>query len=202
LDEEARRRLIDTHRASLARHGYASKALFWESRGVQKIRFKALAGIGIQAGDSVLDVGCGFGDLKGFLQGQGSAVDYTGIDLSPEIVAKAAELFPDATILAGELFDFDWPAQAYDWVLLSGTLNWQLDDGGDYARRVIRRMFELCRKGVAFNMLNSRHPDMQAMAEFVAFDPDATLAYCRQITPECRCRTDYLANDFTIYLCR
>jgi len=202
MDKEQRQQLVDRHRASLARHGYSSKALFWESRGVQKTRFRVLTEIGIRSGDSVLDIGCGFGDLEGFLQGQGLTVGYTGIDLSPEIVDRAVELHPDATILAGELFDFDWPPHAFDWVLLSGTLNWQLHDDGAYARRLIARMFELCRKGVAFNMLDARHPDMKAQAEFVAFDPDAMLAFCRNITAECRCRTDYLDHDFTIYMCR
>jgi len=202
LDEEARRRLIDWHRQSLSKHGYSPHTLYWESRGVQKIRFKALAEIGIESGDSVLDVGCGFGDLKGFLRGQGMTVEYTGIDLSPEITSRAAELHPDASIHAGDLFDFDWPSQSFDWLLLSGTLNWQLHDDGDYARQVIARMFELCRKGVAFNMLNVRHPEMKSLTDLVAFDPDMMLAYCHRITPDCRCRTDYLASDFTIYLYR
>ena len=76
------------------------------------------------------------------------------------------------------------------------------DDGGDYARQTIRRMFELCRKGVAFNMLNARHPEMKSLTDLVAFDPDAMLAFCSQITPDSRYRTDYLDNDFTIYMRR
>lgn len=47
----------------------------------QKIRFKTLCEIGIQSTDSVLDVGCGNGDLLPFLESSiGKDVRYTGID--------------------------------------------------------------------------------------------------------------------------
>jgi len=34
----------------------------------------------------MLDVGCGFGDLHGFMQRQRIATDYTGIGLSAELL--------------------------------------------------------------------------------------------------------------------
>lgn len=202
MDVEQRKELIERHRASLAMFGYSPKALYWTSRGLQKVRFRVIAGIGIAAGDSLLDVGCGFADLQSWLLGHGLQVDYTGIDLSPEIMQGACERHPDAKLLCGELFDFDFAIRSFDWVVLSGTLNWQLNDAGDYARRVIERMFALCRYGVAFNMLNARHREMQALHELVAFEPDEVMAWCRAIAPDCRVRTDYLDNDFTIYMHR
>jgi SAM-dependent methyltransferase len=197
-----RQRMIDRHRDSLARHGYSPRTLFWDSRGIQKIRFRVLAEIGVVSGDSLLDVGCGFADLHSWLAANDMAVDYTGLDLSPELIGEAERLHPDATLHCGELFDFDWPECSFDWVLLSGTLNWQLDDDGAYARRVIARMFALCRKGVAFNMLNNRHPEIKARKEFAAFDAEEMLAFCQSIAPASRCRTDYLDHDFTIYMPR
>ena len=64
MDEKQRQRLIATHRDSFSKHGHSPRALFWESRGIQWARFKALVEIGVEPGDSVLDVGCGFGDLR------------------------------------------------------------------------------------------------------------------------------------------
>jgi len=202
LDETQRQQLIDKHRDSLNRHGYSPRSLFWESRAIQHARFKALVETGIRSGDSVLDVGCGFGDLRSWLMGQEIEVDYTGLDLSPELIEKARMLHARARFVDGDIFDLESGPQAFDWVVLSGTLNWQLDDGGDYARRVLARMYELCRKGVAFNMLNAHYWKKRPLLGLVAFDPDEMLAYCRQIAPECSLRTDYLDNDFTIYMQR
>jgi len=202
MDAAQRQDLIDRHRDSLALHGCSPQALYWGSRGHQKVRFRVLAEIGIAAGDSLLDVGCGFADLQSWLIGHGLQVDYTGVDLSPDIIALATELHPGERLLCGELFDFDFAPQSFDWVVLSGTLNWQLHDDGAYARQVIARMFELCRHGVAFNMLNARSRDMKELQELVAFDPGEVLTWCSGITEDSRCRSDYLDNDFTIYMRR
>ncbi|KON46812.1 SAM-dependent methyltransferase [Mariprofundus ferrooxydans] len=197
-----RRRLIERHRDSLNLHGYAPDALFWQSRGLQKVLFRVLADIGVSAGDSLLDVGCGFADLHSWLRGHDLSVDYTGIDLSPEILATGARMNPGLNLLCGELFDFAWPPRSFDWVVLSGTLNWNLHDDGGYARRVITRMFELCRQGVAFNMLDARKFSVTQLGDMQAYDPGSILEFCATLTPDCRCRSDYLPDDFTIYMRR
>jgi hypothetical protein len=118
------------------------------------------------------------------------------------MINAAEKMHPKATLLCGELFDFEFIPESFDWVVLSGTLNWQLDDGGTYARQTIERMFELCRHGLAFNMLNASCREMPELHDLVAFNPEEMLAFCKAISPECSCRTDYLENDFTIYMRR
>ncbi|GAV21222.1 methyltransferase domain protein [Mariprofundus micogutta] len=202
MDAGQRKEMIERHRDSVSYFGYSSEALYWESRGGQKIRFEALAEIGIRPWDSLLDVGCGFGDLYSWLNGKGLPVDYTGIDLSPDILAKGLEMNPGLKLLQGEVFDFDWAPESFDWIVLSGTLNWDLHDDGEYAMRVIDRMFKLCRNGVAFNMLDHRNIDAASLLELIAYDVDAVFSFCKKITPACQLRTDYLADDFTIYMRR
>jgi len=194
-----RKRIVDRHRDSLTRFGRSPAALYWSSREIQEIRFRILCEIGIAAGDSLLDVGCGFADLKPWIGRWRCPVDYTGIDLSPEILAAAADMQPDAHLVCGDVFDLAAGPEAYDWVLLSGSLNEVLDDDGRYARAVIARMFSLARRGVAFNLLNARH---RAMFSFglQRFDPDEMLAYCRTLSPHCQLHDDYLDNDFTIWM--
>ena len=48
--------------------GYSVKSLGWGSTESQEKRFKALSEVGIDNGDRVLDVGCGFGDLYFYLK--------------------------------------------------------------------------------------------------------------------------------------
>ena len=197
MKKEQRKRIVDRHRDSLKRHGYHPNALYWSGQDIQEIRFKVLADIGIQAGDAVLDVGCGFGDFKRWSEAQACPLHYTGIDLSPDLLQEARQLHPDAAFLAGDLFDMDFSEASFDWVILSGALNEQLHDDSAYAFRVIERMYELCRKGVAFNMLDARH--------LVAHDlhsqmPDHVLEHCRQLCPKCSLHESYLKNDFSVYM--
>jgi len=197
MDDRQRKRIIDKHRDSLTRFGYHPNALYWSGRGIQELRFRVLADVGIQAGDSVLDVGCGFGDFKGWSDSSACPVDYTGIDLSPDLLMQAEQRHPDAAFYAGDLFDMDFADDSFDWVILSGALNEQLHDDSAYAFRVITRMYKLCRKGVAFNMLDARH--------LVAHDlhsqmPEVVLTFCRGICPDCTLLDDYLKNDFSIHM--
>jgi len=199
MKKEQRKRIVDRHRDSLKRHGYHPNALYWSSREIQEIRFRVLADIGIAAEDSVLDVGCGFGDFKGWFESQGGKLDYTGIDLSPDLLGEGEKRHPGGLFIEGDLFDMEFAQKSFDWVILSGALNEQLHDDAAYARRVIERMYALCRKGVAFNLLDARHlraHDLQS------HQPEEMLNWCRTICPDCTLRDEYLQNDFTIWMRR
>jgi len=197
LSMAQRKRIVDRHRDSLKRHGHHPNALYWSSREIQEIRFSVLADIGIQSGDSVLDVGCGFADFNSWLEQQGTPVQYTGVDLSPELISVAQAKHPAARFYCGELFDVHFEPGAFDWVILSGALNEQLHDESAYAFGVIARMYSLCRKGVAFNMLDARY--------LVAHDlhsqtPATVLSYCQNLCPDCMLQDEYLQNDFSVYM--
>jgi SAM-dependent methyltransferase len=200
VDAKQRKRIVDRHRDSLLRYGVGPAALYWSSREIQELRFSVLADIGLQSGDSVLDVGCGFGDLWAYLQGQGIEVDYTGIDLSPELVAAGREQYPDLKLMEGDIFDLNPAPASYDFVLLSGALNENLNDDGAYARRVIARMVEASRRGVALNLLNANHQWTAGRWNLQSFDPAEMLAYCQDLSSHCEYRDDYLDNDFSVFL--
>jgi len=197
-----RARIEARHRDSLTRHGHHPHALYWSSREVQELRFAKLAEIGIQSGDCLLDVGCGFGDLRSWLLAQGIEVGYSGLDLSPDLLAEAGRLHPDVIFHHGDLFDLAVPEHSFDWIFLSGALNEQLHDGGDYARATLARMFALCRKGVALNLLDARHGPTAAAHDLQSFLPQEMVAFCQRLGAQVDLIEGYLPNDFTLHLRR
>jgi len=58
-------------------------------------------------------------------------------------------------------------------------------------------MYRLCRKGVAFNLLNAAVVQAHDLQSFM---PQDMLKYCQTMAPKSRLREDYLDNDFTIYM--
>jgi len=194
---EQRKRIVDKHRDSLTRHGYHPNALYWSGRDIQETRFKILAEIGIQNEDSVLDVGCGFGDFKSWSEANGCRLNYTGIDLSPDLLQQARKMHSDGRFFVGDLFDMDFSGKSFDWVVLSGALNEQLHDESKYAKLVVKHMYELCRKGVAFNMLDARFLHAH---DLHTQTPRDILAYCEQLCSSCELHDEYLKNDFSIYM--
>jgi SAM-dependent methyltransferase len=83
---------IARYQARYAEFGYDPRTLGW-TKGRQNVRFAAaLDRIGSSFG-SILDVGCGFGDLFSFLRDRGWTGDYLGIDIVPELIAEGRARF-------------------------------------------------------------------------------------------------------------
>ena len=66
MNEKDKHAIIQRYSENLQKYGYSPKTLEW-FKNRQDIRFKALSEMGDLNNCSILDVGCGFGDLYGFL---------------------------------------------------------------------------------------------------------------------------------------
>jgi SAM-dependent methyltransferase len=160
----------------------------WESH---ENRLMALSFVSLGRGPgTVLDVGCGVGDLLG-RQMPGR---YTGWDISGALIGAARGNWPGADFHVRDLYA-STEERAFDYVVASGLFQF-----ADPLRlRVgVERMWALCRKAVAFNFL-TRADDTPGEHWH---DPLAVLAFCRTLTPRVVLRMDYLPNDATVYLYR
>jgi ubiquinone/menaquinone biosynthesis C-methylase UbiE len=198
LNKTHRERIISSYNDAFMRNGYHTNALLWSSKEVQELRFEKLANIGIKTGDSILDIGCGFGDFYAYLQKQGVETNFTGIDLSENLLLEGRKQYPDVDLQQGDLFDLNPDKKSFDYVTLSGTLNNKLDDEGEYAYQVIERMWKICRKGIAFNLLDARHEWTGGRWDLQSFYPEEIAKFMRQFSDNIEIVDDYLENDFTV----
>jgi SAM-dependent methyltransferase len=72
----------------------------------------------IPPGKTVLELGCGFGDLLAALQPRKGV----GIDISPGMIAHARQRHPDLTFLEGDAHSFDLQ-EKFDYVICSDLVN-------------------------------------------------------------------------------
>lgn len=173
------------------------RTLGWKNREEQALRFKMLCEVGDLRGTSVCDVGCGFGDLRDYLQRTVGEVRYTGIDIAPSLLERAREKHPGVPFhclnLAEEPFE-----EVHDYFLLSGALSYKVDDNMALAERMITRMFSLATKGIAVNFL-SRYVNYQHERNF-HYAPEEMFRMARRLTRWVRLRHDYPLWEFTLYL--
>ncbi|MDE0328857.1 MAG: class I SAM-dependent methyltransferase [Anaerolineaceae bacterium] len=71
----------------------------------------------------VLDVGCGNGRFARYLMDHIGAIQYTGVDYSPEMLHMARERLPDAQLIARDLVSEAPPAGPFDLVVCFGFLH-------------------------------------------------------------------------------
>jgi len=155
---------------------------------------------------SLLDAGCGFGGLLAFARARGIDLDYVGVDMAPSMIDWARGRFPDARFLAGDVFDDALVAPGgVDYVVCNGILTQKLDvplremDG--FARDLIRRLFALARRGVAFNVMTDRVNFFAGNLFYKS--PVDMLAWClAEITPRVRLDHSYPLYEYTVYLMR
>jgi SAM-dependent methyltransferase len=167
----------------------------WRDRLQQSTYFDVLAQIGVRCDSAVLDVGCGQGDLYAFLRARGFSGQYTGIDLSPELVASACERFPAGSFVLGDVLEAG--LDGHDFVLASGLFDYRTSDSPTRLRATLRRMFVLARLGVAWNMFAVAPPDRPDLYHEPLGD---LLAFCDELTPHFILRRDYDPAHFTVHL--
>jgi len=175
---------------------HPARRVGWASVENQTRRFAVLTQIAALEGSRILDAGCGLGDLYGYLNQRLEQFSYLGVDITEKMIEEAARLHPDASFILSDILFFE--EGAFDYVLASGLFAIYTPNCQEQSCRMIEKLFALSRRGVAFNMLNRHHHPSDDT--YMAFDPEEVLAFCRTITPQVTLRTDYLPQDFTIYL--
>jgi SAM-dependent methyltransferase len=172
-------------------------ALGWKAQENQLKRFEILSQIGDLNGLSVLDVGCGHGDLRGYLGEKYPRIRYAGIDQIEEFLDIATARYgsmPNTTFYLGDCWTAELPNM--DYVLACGFLAYRNSEHG-FIFRMIEKLFASCRLGLGFNLLKKVD---QPQGILVEYDPQLILSYCREMTPKVVLREGYTDDDFTIFM--
>lgn len=198
MPPERSNRIISYYNRLLSSHRDDYKIVGWGSKASQEMRFDVMTQVGELEGHSVLDVGCGLGNLLGFLRQRNIHCDYNGVDIHHGMIDEARRRFPDTKFEVSDILELKDPLPQYDYVLLSGALNLSQDGHGEFMKAIVGRLFGLARRAAAFNVL-SVFADFFSPGEFYA-NPIEVLKYCFSFTRKVSLRHDYLPHDFTVFL--
>jgi SAM-dependent methyltransferase len=197
-----RRVFIDCYTKRYRQFAYDPRSLGWGKGGRQKIRFSALMGVCSARSGRVLDVGCGFGDLYGYLQEIGWNGKYIGVDIVPVLLDEARRQYPTIEVRNCDILH-DPLEERFDYVIASGIFNRKLrgEAHDRYVEAMLARMFQLAEIAVAVDFM-STWVDFQQESAFHA-DPSQMLTLGMRHSRRAVLRHDYLPFEFCLYLyCR
>jgi len=178
--------------------------LGWESQEAQYARFAALKDNIDMEGLKLLDVGCGLGNLLEYLTGEGVKVQYTGVDILPEMIEMAKKKNLDGEFICTDVFtDKSFTTDSFDVVYASGIFNLNLENNREFLLSALGHFFNISKKYICFNLLHYKSPNKEDT--YFYFSPDEARAIISDASAGSKISIDivedYLKNDFTV-LCK
>jgi trans-aconitate methyltransferase len=101
----------------------------------------------------VVDLGCGLAHLKDYLDGAGVTCDYTGVDLSPEVLKRAQKKHPKSSFILGDATSVSVEGDIF---VSAGMFNRFFEDSAEACSRTLAKVQRACRIGASFNFLSSQ----------------------------------------------
>lgn len=182
-------------------YGYSPKTLGW-NKGKQSVRFQVLTSSFDLHGKTILDIGCGFGDLNLYLQQNDIACHYIGIDLVPDLIEQALLLDQGnhATFIQGDFLAIANQLESVDITIGSGIFNHRFEstDNYQFIQSTLHKAFEISNEGVAFDFLSSK-VDYPLPHTFHS-EPEFILGSSYELTRRVILRNDYMPFEFAIIL--
>lgn len=201
MEPQDRQKNIDYYEKLLQVHGYSPLSLDMGKDDRRDVRFSVLAKYALQSpASSVLDVGCGFADLYDFLTLHGWQGKYTGVDISPRLLAVAQQRHPDLTLIEMDISSQDQTLEKHDFVIAPGIFSAKMDYGNNqtYIADALTIMHRLANVAVCADFLSS-YVDYQKPLSWHT-DPGWLMGIAKQITPRVILRHDYMPYEFALFL--
>jgi cyclopropane fatty-acyl-phospholipid synthase-like methyltransferase len=105
----------------------------------------------LREGESILDFGCGVGDLVPFIRSNIDDFDYTGVDINEKFIGEASRTYP-----AYDFRHIDSPSEIrgrFDLVVAIGVFTWYITKKDFQA--TVRRLYQIAGRSVVITCIHS-----------------------------------------------
>ena len=193
--------------------GYDPKTLGWGSKEQQEFRFlKALEELHFDSPKSILDIGCGFGDLLTLLINKKMPVSYfTGLDINADLIEEAKKKW-ETSYISNEFKVYNLLQNPIgkpiaDIGFLIGVLNLNLTDKFDnykYSKLFLKNAFLAVNEVLVVDFLSTSISGDYPKEEFVFYhDPVKMMEFALTLTPNVLLKHNYdpiPQKEFILYL--
>ena len=189
------------YQKTFKKYGATPKAMQWKNAESAEIRYRNITTDVNFENKSVIDLGCGMGDIIPFIEDKSKNFSYTGVDVVPEFTAIAQKKYPQHSFLVGDWMEL---IDEHDIVLCSGVLNNKtFGDQYKYKEKAISLMYKNVREVLAFNMAGGfPQPKNEDKYKVYYVDSQKILKYCFGLTNKIILKHHYRTKDFTILMFR
>jgi SAM-dependent methyltransferase len=182
---------------SLSEHGESPKALLWGNYKIAATRYRELVTDLPLDGKTILDAGCGMGDLLPFIYAKATDFKYLGADTNSGFVEIAKKRYEGHEFVVADPFSEN--IGRFDVVISSGVLNGNVEDWMEKRKQAITSLFGITNEIFAFNMSGSLKPIPSTPITAFA-DLQEVFTFCAGLSPKIILRNHYSNRGFTIIM--
>jgi len=202
MSKEILKQVDQYYTDKIVKHGATPRGVDWNGEESQTMRFNQLLKVTEDETEpfSMLDFGCGYGALLEFMSlSSNSKIDYTGFDISKEMILSARNKFGDSFKFIDDLKS----DLIYDFALASGIFNVKQNVSSDewesYVLTTLHELNRISRKGFSFNILTS-YSDKEYMHDYLYYaSPENLFSFCKKhFSKRVALLHDYPLYEFTI----
>ncbi len=198
MDDLEKQYVLSFYDRKLRMFGDTPAALGWTSGG-QLLHYEALLDIAGSIHEKrILDFGCGMGDFYRFLKERAIQVNYTGLDINEKLIGMARQKHPE---VAFRVFDIDRDDlnEDFDYIFLCGVFNLRVQGIEELAKKTLRKLFDHCEIGLAFNALSSHSSKKDFELQY--FSPEELFSFAiENLSHSVSIRHDRMTHDFTLFV--
>jgi SAM-dependent methyltransferase len=183
-----------------------TEAVGW-SRDVAETQYRVMLDVVRTTGApvSLLDFGCGLSHLYEYIRrNQLDHIQYSGLDISERFLTECRRKFPATSYYHIDVLDTAAPPMpAFDYVVMNGIFTYmgRASDADKFAflRALIRRVFEIAKIGIAFNVISKQVEWERDDLFHLPLDPLLTFL-SREVSRHVVIRHDYGLYEYTVYI--
>jgi SAM-dependent methyltransferase len=211
--DEISKMMIERYSSRYKEMGCDVKTLGWGSKQQQEYRFnQGVSSINFDEFKTILDIGCGFGDLFALLLAENKKIShYTGWDINKDLISEAKKIWEKVDVsnsfevinLANHTID----KPVADIGLMLGVLNLNFNDDYDnytYSKLFIQKAFSAVKEVLIVDFLSTNFTKDYPKEEFVFYhDPIKMLEFALSITPNIVLKHNYSPipqKEFMLFL--
>jgi hypothetical protein len=164
-------------------YGATPNGVYWNNTETQNCRFeKLITNFDLTKNcPSIHDVGAGICDFHNFLNEKKINHKYSGTEIVQEMINYSLAKYTGVELFNRNLVS-DNCTDSYDFLFLSGTLNLlngqENDNWKEYCYKLLKKMFSMCSKGIAFNCLTTYKTFTDPLLCY--FDPAEMFDFCQK----------------------
>lgn len=194
MDKIDENRIISHYSDLINKHGYSHKSIGWGKKR-HYLRYEILISEFLIQNKSLLDFGCGFGDLKKYLSDKDYIFKYAGVDINRKFIKVGKKIHKDIDIYQSNAFEEGLRCD-YDYIISSGVHNTKITNNWSFICQTFELFNKYSKFGFALNFL-SDNGDFFDKDLYYA-NPSKILELASKYSKKIVLKHDYMPYEFTI----